>query len=69
MVYDYYIVKTHIAQGGGSNASIRVSPLPGQGVSPSMKVECSRSMRKSHPVGTLFKIQAKLTSRELGSRP
>ena len=67
MFYQAYIVKTHFASGGGSNASIRVSPLPGQGVDPNMKVECSRKMRSDHPVGTLFKICGKLTNRDGGT--
>lgn len=38
-------------------------PLPGQGLDTDLKVECSESMRRSHPVGAKFLIQAKLTDR------
>jgi len=67
MNYDYYIVKTYEYTGGGSSANVRVSPLPGQGISYKIKVECSRSMRKEHPIGTLFKLKARLTNREGGT--
>ena len=67
MSYDTYIVQTHHAFGGGSNASIRVRPLPGQGLDPKMKVECSRAMRYEHPVGTKFKLTAKVTDKEGGA--
>ena len=33
-----------------------------------MKVECSKAMRYSHPVGTKFKITAKLTDRLGGTK-
>ena len=67
MEYEYYIVKTENATGGASSAKIRVSPIEGQGLLTSTKVECSRSMRKEYPVGTLFKLRAKVTSKEGGT--
>lgn len=36
-------------------------PLPGQGFSQGLKVECSKRMRLSSPIGTKFLIEAKLT--------
>jgi len=39
-------------------------PLPGQGLDTDLKIECSESMRRSHPIGTKFLIQAKLTDRQ-----
>ena len=67
MHYQEYIVTTVPNTSGGSSASLRVVPLPGQGISTNTKVECSRSMRKQHPQGTLFKISLTLTSREGGT--
>ncbi|MEJ8675689.1 hypothetical protein [Chromobacterium amazonense] len=60
---DYYrdvVIETFHYIGGNSKHSIRARPLPGQGFSTSMRVECSSSMRKMHAVGTLFKVRAKI---------
>lgn len=60
---DYYrdvIIETFRHTGGNSKHSIRARPLPGQGLSISMRVECSSSMRERHPVGTLVKVRAKI---------
>ena len=67
MGYRFYIVKTHRNSGEESDAKIRVSPIAGQGLPTSMKVECSRSMRKEYPVGTLFRLKAKITDKEGGT--
>ena len=64
--YRHYVVRSYRHTGGGSSKSIRARPVAGQGVDSAMKVECSSSMRKSHPVGTYFKIWAKVTDREGG---
>ena len=65
--YKYYAVETFSPGYEKSSASVRVRPLAGQGLSTDMRVECSRQMRKNHPIGTIFKIQAKLTTREGGT--
>ena len=65
--YKYYAVETFRPGYEQSSASVRVRPLPGQGLSTDMRVECSRQMRKNHPIGTIFKIQAKITDREGGT--
>jgi hypothetical protein len=60
---DYYkdvIIETFHHTGGNSKHTIRARPLPGQGLSCSLRVECSSSMRDRHPVGTLFKVRAKI---------
>ena len=69
MVDNYYrnvVVETYRAIGEASRHEIRVRPLPGQGYPADMHVECSRPMRERHPVGTKFKIQATLKSKEDG---
>lgn len=58
--YRYVIIETFRFIGGGSKHSIRARSLPGQGLQTSMKVECSASMRERHPVGTKFKVWAKI---------
>jgi len=58
------IVETYVPSGEPSSAGLRVRPLPGQGVDPKLKVECSRSMRGQYPVGSLFRLKVKLADRE-----
>ncbi|MCE4058718.1 hypothetical protein LXM60_00655 [Pandoraea sputorum] len=58
------IVETYVPSGEPSSASLRVRPLPGQGFAPSLKVECSRAMRKQYPAGSLFRLSVTLTARE-----
>ena len=53
------IVETFRNLGEPSNASVRVRPVEGQSVPPTMRVECSRSMRCSAPIGTQFRVFAK----------
>jgi hypothetical protein len=57
------IVETFYAPGEKTISPIRVRPLPGQGFSTDIRVECSREMRTAFPVGQLFCIYVKLTSR------
>jgi hypothetical protein len=59
----YVIVETFNAGGEKSRSPIRVRPLPDQGFSSDMRVECSREMRTAFPVGQLFCIWVKVTSR------
>lgn len=58
--YRYVIIETFLHNGGGSKHCIRARPLPGQGLSQSMRVECSSSMRERHPIGTKFKVWARI---------
>ena len=66
--YKDVIVESFTALSEQSARSIRARPLPGQGLAADMRVECSSKMRKSHPAGTKFRIQARLTERE-GGKP
>ena len=51
----------------GLHGPIHIRPLPGQGLDTRMMVEWSKSLSYDHPVGTLFKIRAKITSKEGGT--
>lgn len=62
----YVIVETFSAGGESSSAKIRVRPVAGQGFPSTMRVECSRAMRESAPVGSKFRLWVKETSREGG---
>jgi len=58
------IVETFYAKGEKSGTSVRVRPLPNQGFDIEMRVECSKSMRTSFPVGQLFCLNVRRMSRE-----
>lgn len=58
--YRYVIIETYQSHGEFSRHSIRARPLAGQGLLTAMKVECSSAMREKHPVGTKFKVWAKI---------
>ena len=58
--YRYVIIETYHSYGESSRHSVRARPLSGQGLSTSLKVECSSSMRDRHPIGTKFKVWAKV---------
>jgi hypothetical protein len=62
--YRFFIIETYENRGEPSSKKVRARPLPGQGVSPALNVECSVAMRESHKPGTLFKVDCKVTDRE-----
>lgn len=64
--YREVLIQTYPFSGGGSRNWVRARPLAGQGFDTGINVECSTGMRMSHPVGTIFKIRAKITDREGG---
>ncbi|PWB91202.1 hypothetical protein C5688_06080 [Methylocystis sp. MitZ-2018] len=49
---------------GGLHGKIHLRPCPGQGFATTMHVECSKKLSNDYPVGTKFRIKAKLTDRE-----
>lgn len=61
------VVETFRAHGEPSHAALRVRPVEEEGFPEGTRVQCSRGMRTSHPVGTRFKIF--LTLRETGDGP
>lgn len=67
-MYREIIIETFRNPGEPAAESIRARPLHGQGLSTSMRVECSSKMREKHPVGTKLKIRAKITDREGGTK-
>jgi len=50
----------------GMHGSIHVRPVAGQGLPSHLQVECSKKLSRNYPVGTRFRIRAKLTDREGG---
>jgi hypothetical protein len=55
--YQHVVVETYCT--GDRPPAIRVRPIHGQSFPITMNVECSKTMRKAYPVGTLFRIYAK----------
>lgn len=51
----------------GHHGTVHVRPLRGQGFD-GLEVECAREMRYSYPIGTKFKVTAKLSDKEGGAR-
>lgn len=65
--YRMIIVESYRAtRTGGLQGDVHVRPVAGQGLPTDLHVECSRSLRRNYPVGTKFRIKAKLTDREGG---
>lgn len=62
------IVETYYSAKSGKKSKVHVRPVEGQTFPSDMDVECSREMRKDFPIGTQFKIRAKITNRE-GGKP
>lgn len=49
----------------GKHGQIHIRPIDGQGIfKPEMNVECSKKLSEEYPVGTKFRIKAKIISRE-----
>lgn len=57
------IVETFIPHGEKSSSEVRARPLPGQGFDASIRVECSKQMRREHKPPALFKLTVKPTYR------
>lgn len=50
----------------GFHGEVHIRPVAGQGFAPNLHVRCSKSLSRDYPVGTRFRIMAKLTDREGG---
>lgn len=50
----------------GLHGGVHIRPAAGQGIPITLHVECSKKLSKDYPVGTKFRIRAKLTDREGG---
>lgn len=65
--YTRIAIETYRNYGEPSSKRIRARPLPGQGYPTTMHVECSARMRESHPVGTVFVVQAQEKDKDGGT--
>lgn len=64
--YRKVVVETYRGPLRGTHGDIRVRPVSGEFFPTTIDVECSKTMRHQHPVGTKFRIYAKETCREGG---
>lgn len=65
--YREVVVETFENPGEPAAERIRARPLPGQGLSASMRVSCSSKMRNSVGEGVIILLRAKITDREGGT--
>ena len=68
--YRHVIVESFIPRDpSGRHGLVHIRPIPGQVFSPKLFVECSKRLvdTEKYPVGTKFKLSAKLTDRQGGT--
>lgn len=65
--YHSVIVETYRARGAGLHGDIHVRTIAGQIFPQDLHVRFSMSARTAHPVGTRFRVRAKLTNMKDGS--
>lgn len=69
MEYDIILVQSVLSNESGQRGPIHIKPLPNQEpYSESMFVQCSKVLSNEFPVGTKFKIKAKIIV-PIGKRP
>ena len=66
--YQQVVVETYSEINSGKSSRIHVRPMSGEVFPTYMDVECSHAMRMAHPVGTKFRIHAKVIDKE-GGKP
>jgi hypothetical protein len=65
--YEEIIVESYVPdRTSGLHGRVHIRPIAGQTYPRTMRVECSKTLSQEHPVGTRFRIRAKLTDREGG---
>lgn len=62
--YTTIIVETRQGEDFMGRPKVQVFPIAGQAFSSHLHVECSKSLITKYPLGTRFKIRAKLTDME-----
>ena len=68
-IYDFIIVESFIPKdSSGRHGLVHIRPLPLQDpYHETMFVECSKELSTSYPIGTRFRIKAKITSKHGGT--
>lgn len=67
--YDFIIVESFIpTDSTGRHGLIHIRPIPGQEpFETNMFVQCSKELTNDFPLGTKFRIKAKITNKEGGT--
>lgn len=65
--YQWMIVETYSGRKLNKSSLVHLRPIEGQGLDTSLDVRWRRDIREKYPIGTKFKIRAKLTDREGGN--
>lgn len=67
--YEYIIVESYKPKKtSGLHGEIHIKPVAGQDpFTENMHVECSKKLSREYPVGSKFKIKAKITDKEGGT--
>jgi hypothetical protein len=65
----YYriVVETFIKSGSGLHGDVHVRPVKGERFPQSLHVRFPKALRHAYPIGTRFRIYAKVTDREGGN--
>jgi hypothetical protein len=61
--YFWVVVESYRRSGSGLHGDIHVRPISGEKFPSTLHVECSKKLVTDYPVGTRFRIKAKLTDR------
>jgi hypothetical protein len=64
----FVTVETFLNPGEPSDAQYRVRPIEGQVFPTSMRVQCSRALRKAFPLGTRFRLPVELVENKTGAK-
>ena len=68
--YSYIIVESFVPINlSGKHGQVHIRPLPGQEpFSQDLFVECSKDLSYNYPIGTKFKIKAKIVTKNSGTK-
>jgi len=65
--YQMVLVESYFPDStSGLHGLVHIRPCAGQGFPNDMHVECSKSMANDYPLGTRFRIRAKVTDKQGG---
>jgi hypothetical protein len=64
--YQNVVVESYRESGSGLHGGVHIRAVGGQGFKEGIRVECSKILSRDYPVGTRFRIKAKLTDKEDG---
>lgn len=65
--YYQIVVETYRISGSGLHGDVHVRPVEGERFPQSLHVRFPKALRHAHPIGTRFRIYAKVTDKEGGN--